>query len=48
MTMITIALTAALALDASPKSETVAKLSAREDPAQGRAAPDRSRLDRVA
>lgn len=46
--MITIALAAALMLDASPTPETVASLTAREDPAQGRAAPDRSRLDRVA
>ncbi|MBD3832525.1 energy transducer TonB [Brevundimonas sp. P7753] len=34
MTMIIIALAAALMLDASPKLETVAKLTAREAPAQ--------------
>ena len=40
MTMITIALAVALMLDASPKPETVAKLTARETPAQeGDAAP---------
>lgn len=49
MTMITIALAAALMLDASPTPETVASLTARETPAQeGYAAPSQGRRDRVA
>lgn len=47
--MITIALAAALMLDASPKPKTVAKLTPRETPAQeDYPAPSQSRRDRVA